>query len=374
MIVRFRLAGLAIAASLSIAAGLFVIPEEAASETWKITNVKPSGRVHLRKRASSRSRILTYIPGNARGLKSKRCRRKWCQIKFGKHKGWVFRRYLTPDNKPQTKPVPATPELTALSKKKVLKLTNSDDRPIAVYAFPSETLPSAGLLPAGTETVEGLGICVPNWCYIRSGGLLGWLPQTIIAAEEEAGKAEETTASLGGMPAQNAQETITTVNTATRADIEAETITQPPSVEGSKLYTLAGIVGDSSLPMHAKAGESSPILGWIPKDARTVEGLRKCEGKWCMVRWENKAGWVARRHLADLSLENSQTFKVSGLPLWSPLDVLDQPSADAAVVGAIPSYATGIVPIGGCDDKWCHIRYLGVAGWVGAEHLQPQKH
>lgn len=222
--------------------------------------------------------------------------------------------------------------------------------------------------------MDGLGACVQNWCYVRWGGLIGWLPQKALVLDEESADAEETTASLGEKPPQDAREAVDkTVTTATRADIDPAPVTQPLTGADAKFYALAGVGGDSSLPMHEKADGGSRILGWIPNNAKTIKGLRNCDGKWCMVRWENQSGWVAWRHLADESMEGTQTFQVSGLPLWTPLDVLDQPSGDAAVVGTIPSYATGIVPIGGCDRTWCHIRYLGIAGWVSAAHLQPQK-
>jgi uncharacterized protein YraI len=80
---------------------------------------------------------------------------------------------------------------------------------------------------------------------------------------------------------------------------------------------------------------------------------------------------VLRRHLADESAESSQTFQVSGVALWSALDVLEYPGQDATVVGRIPAYATGIVPIGGCDKTWCQVRYLGIAGWVSGQYLAP---
>ena len=124
--------------------------------------------------------------------------------------------------------------------------------------------------------------------------------------------------------------------------------------------------------MREKPDGDSRILAWIPNGAKDVEGLRKCVEKWCLVRHANVSGWVVRRHLADVSVESTQMFQARGVELWGSLDVLDYPNANGNVVGKIPSYATGIVPIGGCDDDWCHVRYLGIAGWVSGQNLEPQ--
>ena len=379
MIMRSGLIGLFVLALVTIAGAFFPIPDRAAAESWRITNLDASGRVHIRERASGRSRIVGYIPGDARGLSGGPCRANWCPIEFDGVKGWVYRRFLKADDQAAKTPE-ASPDMARLAEKKTLRLAASNGRPIPVFAFPNDKLPVAGHITANAKTVEGLGACIRTYCYVRSGRLIGWLPSTMIAGEaDEAAteaKADDMTAALPEpAPADEDKALNETETTATSlaVDADAVTIASELSEDETKVYTLAGVPGESSLAMHERPDGTAAIVAWVPNDATQVEGLRKCVEQWCLVRWQAKSGWVARRHLADKSVEDSQTFQVTGLTIWKPLNVLDQPSATANVVGTIPSYATGIVPIGGCDKSWCHIRYLGIAGWVSGQNLEPQK-
>jgi SH3-like domain-containing protein len=77
--------------------------------------------------------------------------------------------------------------------------------------------------------------------------------------------------------------------------------------------------------------------------------------------------------LADDGLKETNNYQVAGIGLLDKLEVIDSPTNDGGVVGHIPAYATGIVPIGRCDDSWCHVRYLGLAGWVRGKYLTPTK-
>jgi SH3-like domain-containing protein len=368
---------------------------QAASKTWRITDIAASARVNLREEPSNRSEILAYIPGDARGLRGGDCSGNWCPVEFRGLKGWIYRDYLEPDDEPQqqqqqAQPAPQPqqqeqPQTTAatpssrlpedLEQRKSFRLAAKAGGTIPVYVFPSDSMPVAGHLPGNTESVDGLGTCVPNWCYIRSGGLIGWIQAEAISLDDAPADVQAT-ASIAPATRLDERNTLNkTVPTATNvtAPAPAPDIAPAPSLGGAKSYGLAGLAGKSSLPMRAEPEETARILEWIPSDARNVEGLRKCVEQWCLVRYGSTEGWVARRHLADVSLEQTQAFQVSGLPLWSPLKVFDQPASGANVVGEIPSYATGIVPIGNCDKSWCHIRYLGIAGWVSSQNLEPQK-
>ena len=44
--------------------------------------------------------------------------------------------------------------------------------------------------------------------------------------------------------------------------------------------------------------------------------------------------------------------------------------SDADIVGEIPYYAVGVVPIGDCNGEGCHVRYLGLVGFVDARRLR----
>jgi SH3-like domain-containing protein len=276
----------------------------AAKETWRITDIAASARIHLREEANNRSKIIAYIPGTARGLSRGECEGGWCEVEYQGLTGWVFARYLARDAAPpreKTAGAPASPPLNALA---AANEANGQDATAAL----------------ATDAGRALNKTEP---------------------------------------------------TATQVAVPAAAL-QPLGDIDSKSYTLAGLGGQSSLAMREQPDGTSRILGWIPNRATDVQGLRKCVEKWCLVRHGAVSGWVARRHLADAAVESTQMFQAKGVALWGAVDVLDYPNPQANVVGKIPSYATGIVPIGGCDDEWCHVRYLGIAGWVSGEYLEPQ--
>ncbi len=346
-----------------------------AEETWRVKDIAASARIHMREQAHNRSKVVTYIPGDARGLSGGECINGWCEVEYKGFSGWVFARYLTPDTtaRREAKPAPPTPDhIRSLATKKVLQLVKREGAPIAIYAFPNERLPVAGRLPAGTETVQGLGSCIRDWCKVRSGELVGWLKWDAFIVEGGP-KDQGTTAALAvTVTAEESKSFDKAVPTATQATVQTAAALNGLGDLGTKSYTLAGLGGQNSLAMREQPDGDLPILAWIPNGAKDVEGLRKCVEKWCLVRHANVSGWVARRHLADVSVESTQMFQAKGVELWGSLDVLDYPHPNGNVVGKIPSYATGIVPIGGCDDDWCHVRYLGIAGWVSGQNLEPQ--
>ncbi|WP_088345999.1 MULTISPECIES: SH3 domain-containing protein [Rhodomicrobium] len=382
MIVRRGLAKLAAVSLPLFGALMAAAPGGAVAETWRAANLNSEARIHLRTHPNNRAKILAYIPGDARGLEGGACSGNWCPIEFRGMNGWVYRHFIEPDDDDDAdteaaakpKPAPAAAPLLSESEpvlgaglKKPLQLVSTDGRPIPIYAFPNDALPVAGRLSADTAVVEGLGSCIRTWCNVRAGELVGWISNSNLKPEDAA-LAHESTAALA--PAEPEDKSLSrTLPTAALGPALAK----PLGDTDTKTYTLAGLAGQSSLPMRAEPGSSAAIVAWIPNDAKDVEGLRKCVDSWCLVRYGESTGWVARRHLADAAIEASQSFQVSGLALWNALDVLDYPNPNAVVVGQIPAYATGIVPIGGCDDDWCHIRYLGIAGWVRASHLEPQK-
>ena len=341
-----------------------------AEETWRVKDIAAGARIHMREQAHNRSKVVTYIPGDARGLSGGYCEDGWCQVEYNGFKGWVFARYLTPDAAPRRQGTAATADhIRSLAAKKVLQLVKRDGAPIPIYAFPNERLAAAGRLSAGTETVQGLGNCIRDWCQVRSGELVGWLRADAFVLEGNP-KDQGTTAALA--VTVSAEESKSLDKTVPTASVQTAAALNALGDLGAKSYTLAGLGAQSSLALREQPDGASRILAWIPNGAKDVQGLRKCVEKWCLVRHANVSGWVARRHLADVAVESTQMFQAKGVELWGSVDVLDYPSANGNVVGKIPSYATGIVPIGGCDDDWCHVRYLGIAGWVSGENLEPQ--
>jgi SH3-like domain-containing protein len=368
--------GVAFAAAASaLVAASVLAPSVADAESYLINNVDRSKRIHLRASPSNRSKVVAYIPPDSRLEGTGECDSKWCQVTFKGAKGWVFRKYLrdAPDSaavKPAAKPeeptVAALPRASDTPKEippdlqdTMLRLVFTNNRPVPVYTFPSDRLPAAGRIDPGTEEVEDLGTCTRKFCYIRHGALVGWIADENIVKEDQAPG-----------PAQALDKTVTSA--AQAAGQAATSIIDGLGGIEVKTYTLAGLSGDGSLPMRDEPTDSAAIKGHIPGDAKGVEGLRKCIAKYCLVRYEALTGWVARRHLAD-EPEGGRRYQVSGVALWGALDVMDYPGPDASIIGHVPAYATGLVPIGGCDKDWCHIRYLGIAGWVSARFIEPMR-
>jgi SH3-like domain-containing protein len=387
----------AAAASVMAAAGILFLDASARAETFRVNNVDRAQRINMRESPSNKAKIVAYIPPEGRLEGTGHCNDRWCEVTYKNHDGWVFRKYLVAEpnhaseqsaekeaeklaeaDKPgesaaaQPKDTETEKEVPGDLQDKMLRLAFTGGRPIPVYAFPSDRLPAAGRISPGTGEVEDLGTCRHNFCYIRSGSLVGWIADGAIAkdgaAEAPAASSVEQTAAVATPPrSMDAAEAA-----ATQTAIHPDGITDLPGSIEIKSYTLAGLADDASLPVIEAPEDGARILGWIPGNAASVEGLRKCVLRWCLVRYEALTGWVARRHLADESAAASKRYLVSGIALWGGLDVFDFPGTGASIVGHIPAYATGIVPIGNCDKDWCHVRYLGIAGWVAGKYLALQ--
>jgi SH3-like domain-containing protein len=362
-------AGLAVA-GLVFAASLVLPVTLVSAESWRVERVDDSMSLNLRKTPSNRAKIIGYIPVGTKQLSGGKCAKGWCPVEYEGVKGWVFQKYLKPDNSPEELAEVATPQKIEHPVKempRVLRLA-PNDHPTPVYAFPNEKLPIAGLIPPDTDLVERIGPCMENWCYIKSGSLIGWLQGGALAKPLWGTAKSQNTQAEADTKTRSLNTTETTAHATPLLDPEVVGTT---SESGNKLYGLAGLTGDPSLPMRERPEDGAPIITFIPEDARDIEGLHKCAGKWCLVRYQHREGWVQRRHLADETLEKNQAFQVDGVALWSALDVFDAPGENAAIIGRIPAYATGVVPIGSCERTWCHIRYLGIAGWVNKQFLAP---
>jgi SH3-like domain-containing protein len=378
----------AAAASAVVAATVFCPIEPALAESFRINNVDKAKRIHMREQPSNRSRVIAYLSPDSALEGTGQCNDRWCEVRFRDRTGWVFRKYLVPDEnavaeKPEPAPVQppvaaaapdpdeAENDIPAELQDTMLRLVFSGGRPIPVYAFPSDRLPAAGRIDPGTDEVEDLGTCSRKFCYIRSGSLVGWIPEDAIERDKRSAAPDKSSAVGAEEAAPPPRALDSTVPTATQPGQTGPLIDAPGSME-IKTYSIAGLSSDASLPAREQPEDGAPIVGWIPGNASDIEGMRKCVQKFCLVRHESVTGWVARRHLADEEAGASRRFLVSGVALWGALDVVDYPGQGASIIGHIPAYASGIVPIGNCDKDWCHIRYLGIAGWVSGKYLAQQ--
>ncbi len=79
---------------------------------------------------------------------------------------------------------------------------------------------------------------------------------------------------------------------------------------------------------------------------------------------------MARRHLAD-ETAGATALRIVNLDLAEALPVMETPVDDGRTVGKIPAHASGLVRIGECGKDWCHVRYLGMTGWVNGRNVAP---
>jgi SH3-like domain-containing protein len=121
--------------------------------------------------------------------------------------------------------------------------------------------------------------------------------------------------------------------------------------------------------LRSEASREAQVVGAVPADATEIYGLRQCIRDWCLVEYRGISGFILRRHLRDAAMSGAPRYRIDGLPFEGQVEVRSFPAQEADVVGALPSYASGIEPIGGCDRDWCHIRYFAVVGWVNTRHL-----
>ena len=169
--------------------------DTAAAETYRLNNVDRAARIHMREAPNNGGRVVTYlIPDNKRLEGTGNCNPRWCEVTFGDVTGWVFPKCLavvpgsetpapTATHPPADMPYAASPrsdsadkDLPAPLHDKLLRPYHTAGRDVPVYAFPNDRLPAAGRISSEIAEVEDLGTCARKFCYVRSGSLVGWIP------------------------------------------------------------------------------------------------------------------------------------------------------------------------------------------------------
>lgn len=231
---------------------------------------------------------------------------------------------------------------------------------VHLRAWPSNRSRVLAYIHAGT-VVASSGPCNERWCNVAFKGLKGWVFRPYVQETTEPVTefpvAEEGQAPPGPSP-------IIATAAPTGPEIAGEG-GDPKHIR----YSVVGLNAAAWLSIREQASDDANVLGIIPQNASGVEDLKKCTRQWCLVRYKGISGFVLRRFLAEPVDGASARYSVSGIPLEGSLSVFDFPGADANIVGSLPSYASGIVRIGDCDRKWCHVRYLGLVGWVATSNL-----
>ncbi len=227
------------------------------------------------------------------------------------------------------------------------------------------------------------GRCLSKWCLVDYNGKRGWINTSSLMNAEIAHP--PASALRPSQPVQPSPVTLgpsspmPSFGGVTRAALQFSPPAQS-AVPGEPFHQqndaprlgLAGLSATTSLSMREEPHDTSRVVGTISAGAHDIEDLKDCVRQWCLVAHNGVTGYIHRRFLANAASSLGQRFGIDGVSSGETVNVFDFPGADADRVGEIPFYASGIVPIGDCNADWCHIRYLGLVGWVRSALLVPE--
>ncbi len=323
----------------------------------KVIGLEPQAMLRLREDPSFDAKVIAYIPSGTDQLYfGGECNDRWCKLLFRDLTGWASRKHLDLGQAQ----VAAKPDETSGAGAQSLALSGGDfyrisgsraGEALQMHRTPDPRTPVVGSIPAGTRRIEHAGRCENRWCLVRFEGAEGWVPEATLTKDTEVAAGSDTVRAAAPPPP--------TLPSGTEARVV-------------KRYAIAGIFADSVLQIRSEPDQGAQFLGAIPGDATDVEGLGDCRAAWCLVRHNGVVGWVARRHLAENGPAGNAPLRIVNLGLAESLPVMDAPAREASAIGEIPAYASGLVRIGECGRDWCHIRYLGLAGWVEGRYVAPE--
>ncbi len=202
--------------------------------------------------------------------------------------------------------------------------------------------------------------CTTQWCAVDYNGKRGWIYKTYIV--EAAAKA-----------AKAARASVPPAQSVSKASLQ---LPPPASIvpnaaaeeEAGASFSLIGLNASDSLPVREGPFDTAPIAGTLSSSASEIEDLKTCVRQWCLIEHDGVKGYVQSRFLARAAKTPAPRYSIDG---QASVKVFNFGGAGADIVGEIPFYASGIVPIGDCNADWCHIRYLGLVGFVDTHSLRP---
>lgn len=371
-------------AFLSLSTGCVVIlaAGSGASANYRVGNTDAAA-VHMRQGPSNRTTVIAYIPPQTVVTRAGDCQPNWCRVAFKDKEGWVFRRYLIDTNEKPTLLDAAVPNSAAAPENgaaddedpAVLRAAPANGAPaVTIREFPGDAMPVVGTIPANSSDIVDLKRCVQSWCLVQYGDVAGWVANDELVREDDDQADTPATPEVAN-PAPAAPTAPDVAAPAPKApDVERTAALQPLSRVDARSpgdltkYVLAGVPASGSLVLRRDAAADAAVVGAVPSDAE-IFGLKQCIKQWCLVQYRDASGYILRRHLARADAPASIRYRVDGVSFDTEIEVYEFPGRDAAVIGTLPSYATGIVPIGNCDREWCHVRYFGIVGWVGTRFL-----
>ena len=228
---------------------------------------------------------------------------------------------------------------------------------VYLRSAPSSRAPAVALIPRNA-LIASASPCTGAWCAVDYNGKRGWVfKATLVEAAPKPARAPV-------LPEKPALEASLKLSPAA-----AEASPQAPAEVPGVSYSLIGLSANGFLPMREGPLESARIVGVLSSSASGIADLKTSVRQWRLIEHNGVKGYVHSRFLARLADAPAQRYRVEGP---ASLKVFDFGGAGADMVGEIPFYAGGIVPIGECNAQWCHIRYLGLVGFVDTRGLHPE--
>jgi SH3-like domain-containing protein len=229
-------------------------------------------------------------------------------------------------------------------------------------AAPSGGSPVVAVIPKNALVASAVP-CAGVWCAVEYEGKRGYLYRPYLA---EPAPAAPTPARALALPEQPAKEASLKF---APAPVESAALAAPTDEGVSVRYSLIGLSAEGFLPMREGPLDSARVVGVLSSSSSGIVDMKTNVRQWRLVEHNGVKGYVQSRFLARLGAAPAQRYGVAGA---GNLEVFNFGAADADVVGEIPFYADGIVPIGECNAEWCHIRYLGLTGFVDMHGLRPE--
>ncbi|HWJ20294.1 MAG TPA: SH3 domain-containing protein [Geobacterales bacterium] len=227
-------------------------------------------------------------------------------------------------------------------------------RAAPLQSAPSSQSPVIASIPKNA-VLTSFQPCTRGWCAVEYKGIRGWIYDIFIV--------EHSANPVAHVPPGPPR--------LTKAALQRPSATPAPVAAASLRisYRVIGLGAEESLPIREAPLDTAPLMGALSPAANAIAGLETCRRQWCLIEHDGVRGYVRSRFLARAGDAPSPKYGVDG---ESNMKVFSYGAPDADVVGEIPFYAGGIVPVGDCNGEWCHVRYLGLVGFVDTRRLRPQ--
>lgn len=207
--------------------------------------------------------------------------------------------------------------------------------------------------------------CAKGWCLVEYKRTRGWIYRNFII--ETPAKAAPAAAAPAAPTAKAPVQQQASAPQPAAAPPPARAMA--PQTGTSATYRVIGLRPGESLPMREGPIDNEPMVGSLSSSASGVTDLKTCVRQWCLIGHDGIKGYVQSRFLGRERQGPVQRYSIAG---DGNVKVFSFRSADADVVGEIPFFASGIVSVGDCNADWCHIRYLGLVGFVETRSLRQE--